>query len=249
MQSIHKPNYGLASTNSPDYSRHSLDFKLQSERDYGYKACNPDAGVEQVSDLRRRVRRASRAFNAGDDGPRVAIGTFGPYTMQYLPATSDEDVLDESFDRDIFFLRIPDFAPKTDGVILDVGAYIGTFSMLAATKVPNGRVFAIEASQETFNFLKINVALNKAQNILPIYLALSDRAGIATLHHDRGGNWGHSITKTLSSHSEQVTTDSLHNFCKEHMIARIALMKFNCEGAEFPILLGSFQCMICRILT
>jgi FkbM family methyltransferase len=119
-----------------------------------------------------------------------------------------------------------------------VGAHIGTFSLLAATKVPHGRVLAIEASMETYNFLRVNIALNNLQNVTPVHLALADGPGFTVLHHDQG-NWGHSIMKQFSSHGEQVPKNSLSGFCAEHNITKIGLIKFNCEGAEFPILLNT----------
>lgn len=84
----------------------------------------------------------------------------------------------------------------------------------------------------------MNVSLNNAHNITPAHLTLADAPGVAVLHHDQG-NWGHSIMKPLSANSEQVPKDSLSNICEAHGVADVSLMKFNCEGVEFPILLST----------
>ena len=75
--------------------------------------------------------------------------------------------------------------------------------------------------------------------LLRFISALADAAGIATLYHDEG-NWGHSIMKQWqSSWTEQVAKDSLASFCAAYQISQIGLIKFNCEGAEFPVLLNT----------
>ncbi len=165
----------------------------------------------------------------------LAVAAFGAFTVAYRKGTTDEDVLEDSFDNDIFLRGLPAYQPRSTDVIVDVGAHIGTFSLLAASLAPAGKVYAVEASRDTFNFLRINAALNQKLPLVPVHVALSDQDGSVTLHHDTG-NWGHSIVKQLSAVSETVPCQSLNTFFAQHAIERCALVKFNCEGAEFPIL-------------
>jgi FkbM family methyltransferase len=169
----------------------------------------------------------------------LAISRFGDFQVAFRSGTADERVLQDSFDHDIFFPGIPEYMPRSDHVILDVGAHIGTFTLLAARKVPQGKVYAVEASRETCDYLKTNIALNQVENVDVSHLALSGRAGEVTLHHDPTGNWGHSITQRLSGRNETVSAESLPNFLVRKHITRCHLAKFNCEGAEFPILLNT----------
>ncbi len=171
-------------------------------------------------------------------GRALDIGSFSGFEIAYRRGTTDEDVIAECFDHDIFFAGVPEYRPAEDHIIIDVGAHIGTFSLLAASKVPKGQVYAIEASIETFNLLRINVALNHAANIDPSHLALADNQGTCTLYYDLG-HWGHTIVKPLGGHGETVSTDSLASFLKARNISRCHFMKLNCEGAEFPILLSA----------
>lgn len=188
--------------------------------------------------LRKSVANSARAFRPDELGYRLAIGKFGPWEIAYREGTADEKTIGESFAGGGFFAEVPEYRPEPHNVIIDVGAHIGTFALVAATKVPNGKVHAVEASKETFNYLKINVALNRLPNVDISHLALSDRRGRAVLHYDEG-NWGHSITKRLSAHGEDVETASLAQFMEDRGIGRCDFMKLNCEGAEFPILLGA----------
>jgi FkbM family methyltransferase len=171
-----------------------------------------------------------------DTGPDLDIGSFGGFEVAYRRGTTDENVIAASFDHDVLFTRVPHYQVDADHVIMDVGAHIGTFSLLAASKVPKGRVYAIEASRENFNLLRINVALNRANNIDMTRLALADKPGKCRLHYGPG-HWGNTIVAPRTEYGEAVPTDSLANFLSAKNISRCHFMKLNCEGAEFPILL------------
>jgi FkbM family methyltransferase len=168
----------------------------------------------------------------------VEIGSFGGFEVAYRRGTTDEAVIAHSFNRDIFFTGVPEYRPLEDHAIIDVGAHIGTFSLLAASKVPRGQVYAIEASRGTYNLLRINVALNRVANIDVSHLALADKPGSSRLHYDTG-HWGHTIVTPLTGYGELVSTDSLENFLLAKNISRCNFMKMNCEGAEFPIVLSA----------
>jgi len=173
------------------------------------------------------------------DQPSVlGIDTHSGFEVAYRKGTADETILKHSFAHDRFFPAVPGYQPGEGDVILDVGAHIGTFSLLASRKVRTGRVFAIEAGQDSYNLLRINIALNGCENVSCHHLALSDRDGTCRLYHDRG-NWGHSVVKALSSSSESVRCLSLASFFKAQEIKACHFMKLNCEGSEFPILLST----------
>jgi len=171
-------------------------------------------------------------------GTVIDIGRFGGFDVAFRTSTTDMEVIDESFGRDIHFSGTPEYQPAKDDVIIDVGGHIGTFALLAASKAPEGRVYVVEASLESFNLARINIALNDVKNVSPFHLALSDRKGVVRLHHDIG-NWGHSIVKKLTESGEDVRSDTLAGFMAENGIVRCDFMKMNCEGAEFPILLSA----------
>ena len=77
-------------------------------------------------------------------------------------------------DEDVFFDR---FLKKSDNVV-DVGANIGTISLLSSSLISEtGKVFSIEANPKTFEYLKGNIEFNKRKNITPINIALGDSKG------------------------------------------------------------------------
>lgn len=195
-------------------------------------------GVKSV--LRPPYRLARRIF-AGlvlDKPSTLVIRTVDGFVVAYRKDTADEAAINHSFGHDIFFPGVPEYEPTDGHVILDIGAHIGTFSLLASRKVGRGRVFAIEASQDSFNLTRINLALNRCDNASAHHLAVADKDGSVTLHYAIG-NWGHSTVAKLSGYSETVEACSLPSFMARNDIARCDFAKLNCEGSEFPVLLNT----------
>jgi FkbM family methyltransferase len=162
------------------------------------------------------------------------------FEISYRPGTADEDVLDHSFHNDIFMGSIPEYKPTASDIVIDVGAHIGTFSLLLSRVITQGKIFAVEASAETFLHLENNILGNNLRQVVPCHLALSDHNGTARLYHDlHAGNWGHSLTAQLSDEWELVQCESLEQFFDRRGVTCCNLLKLNCEGAEFRILLNA----------
>jgi FkbM family methyltransferase len=176
----------------------------------------------------------------------LAIGSFGGFEVAYRKNTADEEIIKNSFQNDVFFSAVPEYLPGEGHVIIDIGAHIGTFSLLSSSRARRAKVYAIEASEDTFNFLKINVALNRCANISVHHLALTDKEGTCVLYHD-SGNWGHSTVKRLSNSSEIVDSCTLSSFFERNHIDKCDFMKLNCEGSEFPILLSTPTALLRKI--
>lgn len=144
--------------------------------------------------------------------------------------------------RDVYFERVYDrrFHLDDTGVVLDLGANIGVFSMVAATSlVPRGRVIAVEANPAVLSVLQENVAANRFENIQVVFGAAAAESGDVTLRlapHSTGASIvgsadGLSVTVPAISFSDLVTaTES------------IELVKFDIEGAEWQILYDSDEC-------
>lgn len=231
----------------------SVPAAPSDEEKMNIKSRLPLGILNPLRDIKRSVRlflmrlvNSARALLGHDPGYALDIQRYGPFEVAFRRGTSDEDVVRHSFEDDIFFSNISEYSPEPDHVILDVGAHIGTFSLLAATKVPRGRVYAVEACRESYHYLRINAALNRLDNIDASHLALSDREGSIRLYYNVG-NWGHTTVRRLSGRGEDVPADTLENFFADKKIDRCHFVKFNCEGAEFPILLKAPGDLLGRI--
>ncbi len=170
------------------------------------------------------------------------------FIINYRLGTSDENVLNDSFENDIFLKNVPEYKLNSSHTVMDIGAHIGTFSMLTARMLNKGRVFSYEPCSETYDFLKNNIMQNGLDNVQFSKIAIAGKTGITKLFFDtEHGNWGHTITKAISEHGEEVSTCSLNNIFENEKITKCNFIKFNCEGAEFDIILNSSENTLDRI--
>lgn len=125
----------------------------------------------------------------------------------------------------------------------DIGANVGIYSIVAAKKYPNVRVYAFEPSEWTFQVLEENIRLNALSNVAAIRTALGDRIGEVVLHVNAPGRDGlNTIGKP--SHpdcqivtQEKVPMSTLDTFIQSHKIL-VDVMKVDVEGAELMVFRG-----------
>lgn len=73
-------------------------------------------------------------------------------------------------------------AVKPGAIVLDIGANVGYFSLIAARRAGSrGKVFAFEPAPENFELLKRNIEFNDLFNITPVPKAVSNESRVATL--------------------------------------------------------------------
>jgi FkbM family methyltransferase len=76
---------------------------------------------------------------------------------------------------------------KPNTIVLDVGAYSGLFSLLAAASKSDIRLVAFEPSSVTYGRLVQNIMWNSMDlRVVPANLAVSDKSGIVILAHQYG---------------------------------------------------------------
>jgi FkbM family methyltransferase len=133
---------------------------------------------------------------------------------------------------------------KPGDVFVDVGANLGLYALLAAHAVgPRGRVYAFEPTAEACDRLRMNVSLNGFQNICVQQVALSDRAGLTSIHLAESGwdAWNSLAAGSVneSGGCETVATRTWDEFAAENELAgNVTLMKIDVEGWEVPVLRG-----------
>jgi len=177
------------------------------------------------------------------------IKKIGNLQIAYRKGTADEETVDSMFKNDTYF--VPPYIPRSGDIIMDIGSHIGTFSLFAASKIKNAKIFAIEACRENFRYLEKNVTMNNFKNIAIYNFALSDARGPTKLYHDIwSGSVGHSLTMAFSERnedSEEIWADTLTNFMKSYNINDCDYARFNCEGSEFKIILNTPKEILRRI--
>ncbi|MBF0429623.1 MAG: FkbM family methyltransferase [Magnetococcales bacterium] len=196
--------------------------------------------------FRLSLKNARKAFRPGEILYHLGMKELDGYRVAYRKGTSDVKVLAHSFGNDRFFPAVPEYQPQPNHIIIDIGAHIGGFALVAAKKVPQGQVFAIEACLEAYDYLCVNIAMNRMDNIKAHHLALTDQKGVLRLYHD-DGNWGHSIMMPISPVWEETPSDTLTNYLAEQGLKSVDFIKMNCEGAEFPILMSTSVALLKQV--
>jgi FkbM family methyltransferase len=168
----------------------------------------------------------------------------GNLKIYYRKGTCDEVILKDEYQDSRFF--IPEYEPKEDHIILDIGAHIGVFSLLAAEKAPKGKVYSIEADEENYRCLQTNIESNHLSNISAYLIALTDYRGTGKLYAAKE-SWAHSLCEPVSEVWKTVKTDTLANFMTENKIHHVDYMKINVEGAEYSILFSTPERAMKRI--
>jgi len=130
---------------------------------------------------------------------------------------------------------------KKNDIVVDIGAYIGDFTILARSK--EARVFAFEPIEENYEKLRENISLNNAWNVQTYQKAVSDLEGKEKIQV-------HKI-KTISSliksdkinqqspkiETREITTTTLSQIIK--LTKQIDFLKIDTEGNEADIILST----------
>jgi FkbM family methyltransferase len=135
-----------------------------------------------------------------------------------------------------------------NGVFIDIGANIGTFTLVAARRALHGQVHAFEPSAHHFARLARNVDLNHFENVFLNQKGLYDQPGEAILFlPSQAGEMNNSGAASLytcetegaAQVSEGVSLIRLDDYIRDRNIERVDIIKIDIEGAEIKALEGA----------
>lgn len=178
---------------------------------------------------------------------RFKMGTWtreGGLQARYRVGTHDEVILREVWQQEIYDLKEVDIAEGD--VVLDVGAQIGSFSLLAASR--GARVLAFEPCPMNAALLRENVRLNGFSDRVDVCEQAVLRPGVAerTLYQTYTNLGGHSLLGWVGP-GVRVACTSLDAIFREHGIERCRVLKIDVEGAECPVLYSASSATLARV--
>jgi len=142
---------------------------------------------------------------------------------------------------------------KPGGVLFDVGANIGQYSLLASKLMgQTGKIYAFEPSQDIQPRLQENINLNAFKNIEIIPYAVAARSGKMKFYRaNEEGNQGVGSlmpaqdyrSEIRSAEGVNVDVVSLDDFCESRGIKQVDFLKIDVEGYDLEVLKGAENLM------
>jgi FkbM family methyltransferase len=131
--------------------------------------------------------------------------------------------------------------PLGAGVVIDVGANLGYFSLLLANRNPNRQIYAIEPGPSTFRSLQLNIDLNRASQVLCFQNAIASHDGIVQFASRENARANASISGAILHENDTVSVPclTLDTFCEQNVIDEVSLLKVDVEGYETLIFRGA----------
>ena len=148
--------------------------------------------------------------------------------------TIKETIFDRCYEKE--FIKFED-----DWNVIDIGVAFGDFSIWYAKTYPRSRINAFEPHPDSFELANLNIQTNSITNIRLQNKAVGSNDRIENINFNfRTAPGSHSLCDNKSNQNtetQQVSFLSLKNILAN--ISSIDLIKLDCEGGEYDILLNS----------
>ncbi|WP_010273429.1 FkbM family methyltransferase [Paenibacillus senegalensis] len=130
---------------------------------------------------------------------------------------------------------------KPDSVCMDIGANIGTISMVMSHLAPSGKVYSFEPSPVNFMYLEQNLLFNACHNVEALHLGAYDvNKEMQFYDIEAGGGWSFVSNGTQQgTPNQKVTCIKIDDWVKQRKLSSLDLIKMDVEGAEIHALRGA----------
>lgn len=175
-----------------------------------------------------------RALRTKDSEPTVL------HTHDGLDIAIRQNRFDAEIVREVYFRRPYTRHVRLRGqpVVIDIGGYIGDFTLFAVRYLGAARVIVCEPTAENFAVLQHNVALNGyGDRVTALDVAVGPPGELALyVDHATAGEVHASSHWYRDGERRAVTSVPLADLLDWQGLDRVDLLKIDCEGGEYAIL-------------
>jgi FkbM family methyltransferase len=161
------------------------------------------------------------------------------------PNRGDNYILREVF-VDKVYQRCLDHLTAEASVVIDIGANIGAFSVLAATQNHALTVYSYEPFAENFRLLQENIRLNGVDGQIKAFqCAVGAQRQTKTVFLTVAGG----ASSMYERHGQKVDLEvvALKDILADNHLERCDLLKVDCEGSEYEVLYSTPDDVFARI--
>jgi len=147
----------------------------------------------------------------------------------------------------VFYNSLPEYAEQmfmyqfvqANDTIVDVGAHIGSETVLLGSKLTRGRMYSFEPTPSVKPLLIANIGLNNLQDRVVVEdVAVSDHVG-STQFYLSTESEVNSLHNHEGSKAINIKTTTIDTYAKKLKINHIHLLKIDVEGHELAVISGS----------
>jgi FkbM family methyltransferase len=142
--------------------------------------------------------------------------------------------------KEIFVDRCYDLSfDRSAPVIVDIGANSGLFALRLKQLYPLAKIVCYEPFQPNFVQLENTIAINRLDGVTPLQKAVGARPGHAKLFIHKRNMGGHSFYAAEALNNDHVDVEVVDvPSILGGLQQDVDLLKLDCEGAEFDILMN-----------
>ncbi len=134
---------------------------------------------------------------------------------------------------------------KQAGVILDIGANIGSTALFFASINPTATIIGFEPHPNTYLKAKENLSLNDAKNITLLNKGLGETKTVLKLYEVNTNNPGMNRimagTEENNNPFKEIEIDTLDDVMQQNNITKVDYIKLDVEGYEYAVLAGGIK--------
>lgn len=128
---------------------------------------------------------------------------------------------------------------RPGATVVDVGAFLGFYTLLAARRVGESRVYALEPDPRSFAFLQRNLRANGCSRVKALPWAALEYTGEAPWYRSRNDPSTNSVVPRPGwSETAKVRCVALDEFLDSEGVQHVDVVKIDAEGSEPRVLKG-----------